>query len=108
MELGLPREYDDRLMHLIVKRRKMDDEGKAVGNMNNNPLLDTWAYEVEFADGTTEVITANIIADNILAQFDEEGHRQMIIYEIIDHRKDVYAMVKEDEFTKTPNGMKQK
>ena len=31
----------------------MDDEVKAVGNMNNNQLLDTRAYEVEFSDGTT-------------------------------------------------------
>ena len=43
MELGLPRKYDDGLMHAIVKRRKLDGEGKAVGNMNNNPLLDTRA-----------------------------------------------------------------
>ena len=39
MELGLPRKDDDGLMHAIVKRRKMDDGLKAVGNMNNNPLL---------------------------------------------------------------------
>ena len=41
MELGLPRKDDDGLMHAMVKRRKMDDEGKAVGNMINNPLFDT-------------------------------------------------------------------
>ena len=74
MDIGLPRKYDDGLMHAIVKRRKLDDEGKDVGNMNNNPLLDTRAYEVEFSDSTTEFLTANIIAKNILAQVDEEGH----------------------------------
>ena len=52
MELGLPRKDYDRLMHAIVKRRKLDDEGKAVEKMNNNPLLDTIAYEVDFYDGT--------------------------------------------------------
>ena len=62
MELGLPKKYNDTLMQAIVKMRKLDDEGKAVGSMNNNPLLDTGSYGVEFADGTTEVITANIIA----------------------------------------------
>ena len=46
MELGLPRKDDDRLMHAIVKGRKLDNEGKSIGNMNNNPLLDTREYEV--------------------------------------------------------------
>ena len=43
MEIGLLRKDDGKLMHTIVKRRKLDDEVKAVGNMNNNPLLDTRA-----------------------------------------------------------------
>ena len=53
-------------MQAIVKMRNLDDEGKAVGSINNNPLFDTGSYGVEFADGTTEVITANIIAYNFL------------------------------------------
>ena len=106
MALGLPRKYDDGLMHAIVKRRDMDDEGKSVGSMNNNPLLDTIAYELEFSDGMTEVITANIIAQNLLAQVDEEGNRQMLLYEITDHIQDVNYIGKEDEFTETKNGMK--
>ena len=44
MALGLPRKYDDGLMHAIVNRRNLGDEGKSVGNINNNPLLDTRAY----------------------------------------------------------------
>ena len=70
MELGLPRKYDDGLMHTIVKRRKLDDEGKSFGKMNNNPMIDTRAYEVGFYDGTNQLITANIIAENLLAQVD--------------------------------------
>ena len=86
MEPGLPRKDDDGLMHVIVKRLKLDDEGKYDRKMNNNPLLDTRAYEVWFADDTTEVLTANTISENLLAQIDEEGHRQIILDEIIDHR----------------------
>ena len=67
MELGLPRKGYDGLMNTIVKRCKMNDEVKAVGTMNNNPLLDTISYKAEFAEGTTEVLTANIIANNLLA-----------------------------------------
>ena len=35
-------------MHEIVKKLKLDDEGNDDGNMNNNPLLDTRTYKVEF------------------------------------------------------------
>ena len=75
MELGLPRKDDNGLMHAILKRRKRDDEVKSVENMYNNPLLVTRAYKVEFADSTTEVLTANIIDKNLLAQVNKEGHR---------------------------------
>ena len=44
MELWLPRKDGDGLMHSIVKRRELDDEGKAVETINNNPLLDTRSY----------------------------------------------------------------
>ena len=57
MELVLPRKDDDGLMQPIVKRRKLDYEGRSVGNMNNNPMLDNREYEVGFSYGTTEVLT---------------------------------------------------
>ena len=106
MELGLPIKYDDVLMHAIVKRRKLDDAEKAVGNMNNDPLLDTRAYKIQFADVTTEVLTANIISQNLLAQVHKEGNRQMLLDEIIDHRHDVNTIGKKDACTKMPNGTK--
>ena len=36
-------------------------------------MLDTRLYEVEFEDGSTDRFTANVIADNVYAQMDEEG-----------------------------------
>ena len=48
MEIWLPGRDDDGLVQATVKIRKLDYEGKVVGIMNNNPLLDTRAYEVEF------------------------------------------------------------
>ena len=56
----------------------------------------------------TEVLTDNIIADNILAQVDEEGNHKIILDEIIDHRQNVNAIGKEDAFTKMLNGMKRR
>ena len=43
-------------------------------------------YKVESLNGDTEVLTANIIAEDFLAQVDEKGHRQMLLDKIIDHR----------------------
>ena len=43
-------------------------------------------YEVEYLDGQIETLSANQIAENLLVQVDEEGHRQMFIEEITDHR----------------------
>ena len=79
-------------------------DGKPIGIANNNPLLDSRQYEVEYIDGTTEVISANIIAENILSQVDEEGHRQLMIDEIIDHRTNGQEVPLERGLYKTKNG----
>ena len=44
-------------------------------------------YDVEYTDGTMETLSANILAENILAQVDENGYRHLMIDEIVDHRK---------------------
>jgi hypothetical protein len=62
-----------------------DDEDNPIGMANTNPLLDSIDYEVKFDDGTTKILTANIIAENLLAQVDEEGGCQQMLEEIVDH-----------------------
>ena len=98
MEIGLPRGEDGEREHAIVKRRAIDVDGKPVGKSNTNPILDSSLYEVEYIDGTVEIMPANLIAENLLAQVDEEGHRQMLMEEIIDHRKTSDAIEKINGF----------
>ncbi len=43
-------------------------------------------YELEFNNGDSEILTANLIAENIIAQVDDEGHEHMMLDEIEDHR----------------------
>ena len=43
-------------------------------------------------DGSAEVVPVNVIAENILSQVDEEGNRQLMLDEIIDHRSDESAI----------------
>jgi len=86
MELAMPRGDVGEMVHATVKRRLMDEEGLPAGRASSNPLLDSRKYEVEYADGHVEELTANIIAENLIAQVDDEGRRQMMLSEVIDHR----------------------
>ncbi len=73
-------------MYAKVKRRVRDEEGNPVGRADNNPLLDSRKYKVEYVNRHVEELTANAIAENLIAQVDEEGQRQMMMSEIIDYR----------------------
>lgn len=85
MELGITRD-EEGMHHARVKRRAVDEEGKPIGMPSDNPLMDQRQYEIEYMDGRTEILTANIIAENLLAQVDDDGHRHLLIDEIEDHR----------------------
>ena len=61
-----------------MKIQVLDDEGKPLGTSNNNPLLDGRMYEVEYLDSSTEILAANSIAENVMSQVNEEGHRQLL------------------------------
>lgn len=53
--------------------------------------MDTRIYEVTFPDGRMEEYSANIIAQNLYSQRDDEGHRYQLLDEIVDHYKDKSA-----------------
>ena len=75
-----------------VKRRKRDADGNLIGKASTNPILDTSMYEVEFQDGHVESYAANLIAENIYEQLDDEGNKYRLIDQIIDHKKDATAI----------------
>ena len=92
MEIGLPRGPDGELQFARVKRQVLDDEGNPLGTSNNNPLLDGRMNEVEYLDSSTEILAANFIAENVMSQVNEDGHRQLLLDEIIDHTHDSTAL----------------
>ena len=98
MEIGLRRGQEGELQRATVRRRMLDKEGNPIGIANSNQVLDTRQYEVEYKDGGTEVLSANILAENILAQVDEHGHRHRMMEEIVDHRKGKGAIKKSDGY----------
>jgi len=68
---------------------------------HDNPILDTRMFEVEFLDGHTAAMTVNAIAENLFAQVDQDGHRQLVIDEVIDYRSTKDAISKTDGFITT-------
>ena len=73
---------------------------------NDNPMLDTWEYEVKFLDGHQESLSANIIMQHMFSQVDEEGQRHLSLHNIIDFHRDDSAIDKEDAFVVMQNGLK--
>ena len=53
---------------------------------DNNPLLDTRIYEVEYQDRNNASLVSNTIVISILAQVDKEGNIYVLFDHTVDHR----------------------
>jgi hypothetical protein len=94
----------DSLLTGKVIARKKDRDGNPVGRSNANPILDSRVLEVQFNDGVVKEFAANVIAEHIYSQVDNEGRRHLILDEIIDHRKDGSAVAPDDLYDTDRNG----
>ena len=81
-----------------VKRQKTDELGEPTGRWNDNPILDTRTYYVEFPDGAELEYTANTIAENMWAQCDIDGNQWLLMEGIVDHRKDETALTEDNGY----------
>ena len=75
----------------VVDRTK-NQYGKVNGDHKPDPILDTRIYNVMFPDGSIQKYAANIIAEHMYSQVDEDGHRYQLLESIINHRTDVQAV----------------
>ena len=75
-------------VHGRVKDRVRNEAGSLMGKHNANPLLDTSRYVVEYEDGSLDELSANIIAEAIYAQVDDEGRDYVLLDAIVDHKRD--------------------
>ncbi|MGH7954979.1 MAG: hypothetical protein ACREOZ_03375 [Gloeomargaritales cyanobacterium] len=98
----------DKLVSCRVVNRKRDRDDHPIGRHNRNPILDTRIYNVEFPDGHVQEFAANVIAESLYSQVDDEGNQYMIMQEIIDHEKDKTAVDKDDMWIRSANGTKRK
>jgi hypothetical protein len=76
----------DKYVLGTVVARKRDAHGNPIGKASDNPIFDTRVYQVSFPNGNTEEYSANIIAENLFSQMDQEGNQYLLIQEIIDHK----------------------
>ena len=104
-EVVLP--IDGRMMEGKVVGRKRNADGELIGKSNAIPILDTAEYDVTFPEGIMSSYSANIIAENMVAQCDPEGNQYKLLEAIIDHKIDDTAVKKIDQFV-TVNGRRHK
>ena len=107
MELAIDRGGEHPQFAKVTKRLR-DKDGKPIGTAHDNPILDSRMYEVEFADGYKQALSANVIAENMFASVDEEGHRHLLLDSIVDIRKTSDAIAKEDAFVTSSNGVRRR
>ena len=55
-------------------------------------MLDTKVYNVEFSDGQTTELAADVIAQSMYAICDTEGNQYLLLEGIIDHHSDSTAI----------------
>jgi hypothetical protein len=93
---------NERRGQVIKHARGLDSE--PLGCAHTNPLFDTQEYDIEFTDSTTEKYQADLIAENMFAQVDNEGHQYLLLSEIMDHKKDNMAVPISNGTTRSANG----
>ena len=89
-EVCLPQ--GERMQMAKVLRVSKDSEGRTVGNYDDNPILNTIVYDVEFPDGAVVQYAANIIQENLLTQVDPDGHQYHVLDSILEYATDDNAV----------------
>jgi hypothetical protein len=69
-----------------VTARKHNQDGNPVGCANDNPILDTRTYIVDFDDGDQTQLAANMIAELLYSQCDPNSNQNVLLEEIVDHQ----------------------
>jgi hypothetical protein len=103
-ELMLPN--GDSYKPAKVVRRTIGSDGTTHGSYHRQPELNTMTYDVEFDDGLVKEYTANVIADELYAQTDDEGFTINHMDGIVDFRKMDDAVSWPDAYVQTKRGAK--
>ena len=94
----------DQVETATVVQRTLGPNGRTIGTYNDNPALNTVVYDVEFSDGTVREYSANLIAQNMISQADDDGFSKTMMEGIVDYRKEESALSKRDALIVTRRG----
>ena len=103
MEVSLPRDTEGPEFTRVTKRLK-DANGLPIGTSNENPILYTRVYEVEYDDRHKASLNVNAIAQNMFAQVDDKGNRHVLFDKTINHRHTALALKQANAFIVTSSG----
>jgi hypothetical protein len=88
----------------VKKRARDSTTGDLLGKRHNNPYMSTAVYDIEFPDGEIESYGANLVAENLYSQCDDEGNMFLVMEEISDHKRGNDAIPIQDGFVQSKNG----
>ena len=108
MELAVPRGDNPSPQYAKVTKRLRDTNGIPIVTANDNPILDSRMYEVEYQDGTKASLAANYIAENLFAQVDQEGNIHLLLDELIDYRESGWKVKLQDALITTGTGTRRR
>ena len=91
---------NDQMVKVVKRLKKNENEYDGKYYL----ILDTSEYLIEFNDGTTKEVTANILAESMFSGVDSEGRHYQILSEITDHEKDGTEIKQKDGYFKSRNG----
>ena len=80
-----------------VIQRSLGRDGFILGTYDDNPSLNSIVYDVEFPDGTIREYAANVIAENMLTQVDEDGFYLSLMEGIVDYKRDPATALSKDD-----------
>ena len=103
MELSLPRDDEGPEFSRVTKSLR-DNEGILIGIANDNPLLDSRIYEVEYNDGHKASLSANSIVQIMFVQADDEGNRFVLLDSIADYRTNGTELKQQESIIISKNG----
>jgi len=101
-EVRLPKD-GNKVIGTVVARKR-DHDVNPVGCSHPNPILDTRVYQVTFPDGNSAEYSANMIAECLYSQVDDEGRQYLLLEAIVDHKRTVEALANEEIFQVSYNG----
>ena len=106
-EVMLPHNGEHMQAARVVGRSKLSD-GTFTGTYNENPILDTRVFDVQFPDGSISQYTTNMIIQNTFSQVDDDGYRYQLLDHIVNHRSDNTAIKCGNEWVVSKNGNKRR